>query len=253
VSISKKFAVGTVTTSKWEEKTEKFTAVNEGIADKSNIYPLSNYFGRPPNASDPYDRRVTQKLDDIDFSEDEENDFEDVRNIKRQPRTVLTEENLKSYLGEHTLRLNLEHHYWLKDSFLGKLGRMAPSLQVLSLRRLKISNERFIELFGSLLPVPEPPSEEKDGEYSEPEPPENTHYLRTLEKLDISECAFIETSGMLAMIEACGETLKELQASNCQGAVNSETVTALAKVARSLEFLDLSYAKLLTDEGLAAF
>jgi len=83
VSISKKFAVGTVTTSKWEEKTEKFTAVNEGIADKSNIYPLSNYFGRPPNASDPYDRRVTQKLDDIDFSEDEENDFEDVRNIKR--------------------------------------------------------------------------------------------------------------------------------------------------------------------------
>lgn len=161
VSISKKFAVGTVTTCKWEEKTEKFTAVNESIAEKSNIYPLSNYFGKKPNESDPYDRRVTMKLDDIDFSEDEENDFEDVRNIKRQPRTVLTEENLKSYLGEHTIRLNLEHHHWLKDSFLGKLGRMAPNLQALSLRRLKISNERFIELFGSMMPVQEPPSEDK--------------------------------------------------------------------------------------------
>ena len=83
VSISKKFAVGTVTTSKWEDKTEKFTVVNDSIADKSNIYPLANYFGKKPNENDPYDRRVTQKLDDIDFSDDGENDFEDVRNIKR--------------------------------------------------------------------------------------------------------------------------------------------------------------------------
>jgi len=44
---------------------------------------LANYFGKKPNENDPYDRRVTQKLDDIDFSDDGENDFEDVRNIKR--------------------------------------------------------------------------------------------------------------------------------------------------------------------------
>jgi hypothetical protein len=44
------------------------------------------------------------------------------------PRTVLTEDNLKKYLSQETLRLNLEHHYWLKDSFMSKLGRMAPNL-----------------------------------------------------------------------------------------------------------------------------
>jgi hypothetical protein len=90
---------------------------------------MSNYYGKKPDPEkDPYDRRITQQLNDIDFSDDEENDFEDVRNIKRMPRTVLTEDNLKKYLCGETLRLNLEHHYWLKDSFLGKLGRMAPNL-----------------------------------------------------------------------------------------------------------------------------
>lgn len=180
VSISKKFAAGTVTTKKWEEKTEKFSAINDSIADKSNIYPLSNYFGKPPNEVDPYDRRNAKKLEDIDFSEDEENDFEDVRNIKRQPRSVLTEENLREYLGPHTLRLNLEHHYWLKDSFLGKIGRMSTNIQVLSLRRLQISNKMFTELWGINDPVeiwdwsliPEYNEERIEAEFAD-----NKHYL----------------------------------------------------------------------------
>jgi hypothetical protein len=53
--------------------------------------------------------------------------------MKRQPRTVLTEENLKKYLDNRTFKLNLEHHYWLKDTFLDKIGRMAPNLKILSL------------------------------------------------------------------------------------------------------------------------
>ena len=69
----------------------------------------------------------------------EKND-QDFHYLKRQPRTVLTEENLKKYLDERTFKLNLEHHYWLKDNFLDKLGRMAPNLKILSLRRLKISD-----------------------------------------------------------------------------------------------------------------
>lgn len=90
-----------------------------------------------------------QQLNDISFDEDSEDDFEDVKNAKRQPRTVLTEENLKKYLSEETLKLNLEHHYWLKDTFLNKIGRMAPNLRILSLRRLKITDESFATLFGS--------------------------------------------------------------------------------------------------------
>lgn len=102
---------------------------------------MENYFGKSRDPKkDPFDRRVTQQLNDINFDEDSEDDFEDFNYLKRQPRTVLTEENLKKYLDERTFKLNLEHHYWLKDNFLDKLGRMAPNLKILSLRRLKISD-----------------------------------------------------------------------------------------------------------------
>jgi len=89
------------------------------------------------------------------------------------PRTVLTEDNLKKYLSQETLRLNLEHHYWLKDSFMSKLGRMAPNLQVLSLRRLKITDDAFFEMFS---------------------------HLRHVQRLDISNSPFIEKKGMLQFL-----------------------------------------------------
>lgn len=109
---------------------------------------MENYFGgqQDPN-KDPFDRRKTQQLNDINFEEDSEEDFEDFKYMKRQPRTVLTEENLKKYLDHRTFKLNLEHHYWLKDNFLDKIGRMAPNLKILSLRRLKISDGSFYEIF----------------------------------------------------------------------------------------------------------
>lgn len=65
-------------------------------------------------------------LNDIEFDSDE--DWEEVRNLKRMPRTILNEENLKLYLTEETLRLNLENHYWLKNNMIDKIGRMAPNM-----------------------------------------------------------------------------------------------------------------------------
>jgi hypothetical protein len=64
------------------------------------------------------------------------------------PQTVLTEENLRLYLSKETEKLDLEHTYWLKDVFLDKIGRMAPNLKELSLRRLKISNRAFTEIMN---------------------------------------------------------------------------------------------------------
>lgn len=140
---------------------------------------------------------------------------------------MLTEENLRQYLSEETLKLNLEHHYWLKDAFLNKIGRMAPNLRILSLRRLKISNESFSAIFGT---------------------------LEQVEVLDISDCAFIAQSGFVKFLDACGGCLRRLQASNCQDALNNETMAKIASIeSKKLEFLDISYAKLVTDEGLKAF
>jgi len=66
------------------------------------------------------------------------------------PKTVLTEENLRTYLTHETEKLDLEHAYWLKDVFLDKIGRMSPNLVELSLRRLKISNRAFTEIMNCL-------------------------------------------------------------------------------------------------------
>lgn len=122
--------------------------------EKSNIWPMDNYYGKKPDPEkDPFNRRTVKQLNDISFSEDSEDDFEDVKALKRQRRTVLTEENLRKYLSAETIKLNIEHHNWLKDSFLNKIGKMAPNLTQLSLRRLAITEESFSILCNHLLHI----------------------------------------------------------------------------------------------------
>ena len=65
-------------------------------------------------------------MNDISFEED--SDWEDNKNLKRMPRTILNEENLREFLSDETLRLNLENHYWIKNNFIDKIGRMAPNI-----------------------------------------------------------------------------------------------------------------------------
>lgn len=218
VNINKKFAVGTVATSKYDERTRVFNRVHSKMDERSNILPQDNFFGKVPDPNkDPFDRRTVPQLNDISFEDDSEDDFEDVKNIKRQPRTVLTEENLRKFLSQETLKLNLEHHYWLKDAFLNKIGRMAPNLQSLSLRRLKITDKSFGDIFNT---------------------------LEQVRIIDISDCPFISTTGFMKFLNANGANLEKLQASNCQDAIVDETVTEIANIkSKKLEFLDLSYAK----------
>jgi len=146
--------------------------MNEKVREHAPILPQSNYFGQTPDpAKDPYDRRRVKQLDDISFEESEEE--EQVKNLKRLPRTVITEETLKQYLGPETEKLNLEHHYWIKDNFIDKIGRMAPNLRELSVRRLKISNRAFSDIMLQ---------------------------LKHLDRIDISDCHYILASGVKIML-----------------------------------------------------
>lgn len=115
------------------------------------ILPQANIVGKKEKAGkDRFNRRVVKQLDDISFDEDSD-DYEEIKNLKRQPRNILNEEHLKEYLDKTTLKLDLENHYWLKNSFIDKLGRMAPNLQVFSLRRMKfIDDVTFAEIFKHL-------------------------------------------------------------------------------------------------------
>jgi len=81
----------------------------------------------------------------------------------------LTEENLRKFLSDETIKINLEHHHWLKNSFISKIGKMAPNLKEVNLRRLKLTNEDFKDL---------------------------VYHFHNVEALDISECQLIEESGV---------------------------------------------------------
>jgi hypothetical protein len=70
--------------------------------------------------------------------------------------------------------LDLEHAYWLKDVFLDKIGRMAPNLKELSLRRLKLSNRAFTDIM--------------------------TH-LKSIEVIDVADCPLLQESGLETLLK----------------------------------------------------
>ena len=233
LAVKRKNAVGTTATASHFEQACNFEGVHKDMETKSAVLPLKDYMGHESGKGDDrFDRRIVPQLSDISFEADSEDDFEDVRNLKRQPMTVLTEENLKKILSGQTTKLNLEHAYWLKDNFLNKIGRLAPNLVTLSLRRVAISNDAFMGLFRG----------------------PHDQYLKQLKNLDICECAYIEHTGFIRALEENAGTLKRVQAANCQAAITDEAITAMNQLEDlNLEFLDISYNKLLSDEGLKTF
>jgi len=70
----------------------------------SNIEPQQQFLGKPtPEGEDPWNRRKVPKLDDIEFSSDEE--VEDVRDLRRIPGTIITEEKLRETIDYRTTKL----------------------------------------------------------------------------------------------------------------------------------------------------
>jgi len=75
-----------------------------------------------------------------------------------------------------------------------------------------------------------------------------------LEVLDISDCPFIGEDGFSKFLVASKTCARRIQASNCQDAITDDTVTKIANLeSDKLHFLDISFAKKVTDEGLQAF
>jgi len=62
----------------------------------------------------------------------------------------------------------------LKETFLDKVGRMAPNLLELCLRRMKISNRAFSGIVCE---------------------------LKRLQRIDISDCSYIESSGVTILLD----------------------------------------------------
>lgn len=115
--IANKFSCGTLTTANYREKTGVFKKMNPRAEEKGSLYPQSAFFGTDPELQeDRFCDHEVKGLHDISFEED--SDWEEVKNLKRMPRTILNEENLREYLNDECLRLNLENHYWIKNNMI---------------------------------------------------------------------------------------------------------------------------------------
>ena len=169
---------------------------------------------------------MVKQLNDIDFEDSDEDEWEEeIKNLKRMPRTVLNEENFKEYVTEEVERLVLENHYWLRNNVLSKIGRMAPHLQELSLRRMKnMTNPVFAEIFANLSQL--------------------TH-------LDLTDCEGLLTTACNLALDT-NPNLEYLQLSGCNLAVDNSVMKNIAKL-QNLTFLDLSYCKNFDDDGIKAF
>jgi len=104
---------------------------------------------------------------------------------------------------------------------------MAPNLMVLSFRRMKfISNPIFAEVFKQ---------------------------LKNLRRVDLSDCLGLLDTACCLMVEK-NPQLSYLQLSGCTEGVNDEVLDMIAnRLTTTLNFLDISYCKRVTDEGLAHF
>ena len=113
--------------------------MNEKVEGVSPLFPQQSYLGQDQNPQkDPFDRRKVKQLgktraphrraDDISFESDDE--LEETKCVKRLPNTVLTEENLKTYLSHHLERLFIDNHHWLRENFIDKIGRLSPNIRV---------------------------------------------------------------------------------------------------------------------------
>jgi hypothetical protein len=97
---------------------------------------MSSFIGEEPDmdAVDPFVRRKVQQLHVVNLVSSKEP--EDLMTIMRQPKKVLTEDNLSKILNSSITKLNLEGHYWLSDTFVGKISMNCPNLTSLCLRRM---------------------------------------------------------------------------------------------------------------------
>ena len=108
---------------------------------------------------------------------------------------------------------------------IANIGRMAPNLMVLSLRRMKfIDNKIYAEVFK---------------------------YLTKLERIDLTDCDSLRPSATCLMVDN-NKNLSHLQLSGCSKGVDDEVMKNISRL-HDLTFLDISYCKQVTDEGLAHF
>jgi len=216
---------GTLTTTLHEERQKLVNVLNKKSQYISPLKPLSAYWGKKlGNDKDPFDRRKVKQLDDISFESDTEP--EEIKDHRRMPETVLTEENLKNQLTPTLKALNLDNHSWLHNNFINKIGRMAPNIVELSIRGLKVSSEAFIDM---------------------------VKHMGLLKIIDISYCTNLEEKAIINLVDKNIAIVRFKAAGWAKAITDVSLKHFVGKSRTQLEILDISYCTQLTDDGLSGF
>jgi hypothetical protein len=90
------------------------------------MYKKSNFLG--PNKENDFTKKF-KKIGDISFEEEDE-EPEMIKNLKRLSPDNITEEWLKDNLNNSVETLKLDNCYWLSKDLVSKLGRIDNNLKV---------------------------------------------------------------------------------------------------------------------------
>lgn len=93
------------------------------------MYKKSNYLGPEPDQN--FNKKI-KKIGDISFDE-EDNDLEHIRNLKRLSPDNVTEEWIKENLNNTVEILRLDNCYWLSKELVSKIGRIDTNIKVFNL------------------------------------------------------------------------------------------------------------------------
>lgn len=116
-----------LTTDKYNKKCDIINSNFHFEKKYLNIYPKHLILGPEPNEN--YSQKG-KKIGDISF-EEETNESENIKNMRRQSPDTMTEEWIKINVNSKAEILNIENCYWISKNLISKLGRMSPNLKVL--------------------------------------------------------------------------------------------------------------------------
>lgn len=52
---------------------------------------------------------------------------------------------MKEIIDKNTEKLNIENHYWIKEDFISKIGRLAPNLKMINFKGINMSTKSFMD------------------------------------------------------------------------------------------------------------
>ena len=201
------------------DKKCKFVDANQIFDEKyCTMFPKSAMLGPKP---DPNYENPTKKIGDISFEEDT-TEGEGVKNLSRLPPENITEEWVKDNLNNKVTKINFANCYWLTKDLVSKLGRLDPSLKIICLRNLDLSNYIVENIIVN---------------------------CKVLEELDISNCTGL-ASGLLEIIAEKGKKLVDLNISNLNGGINDSELISIGYKLQNLKKINLSRNYNVTDKGI---